>query len=42
MGINKIDKNKYNLVEADNPNYQFMGRIDFENPKGLSLWSPEA
>ena len=33
MGINKIDKNKYNLVEADNPNYQFMGRIDFENPK---------
>ena len=37
MYLNDLDKNKYTLIEADNSNYQYMGRIDFENPKAPTI-----
>lgn len=37
MYLEDLDKNKYTLIEADNPNYQYMGRIDFENTKAPTI-----
>lgn len=33
MNLEDINRDRYILIEADNINYQYMGRIDFENPK---------
>ena len=33
MYLENLDKDKYVLIEADNSNYQYMGRIDFETKK---------
>ena len=33
MYLNELNKEKYILIEADNPNYQYSGRVDFENSK---------
>ena len=37
MYLNELDKEKYILIEADNSNYQYMGRVDFENPKSPTI-----
>ncbi len=37
MRLENLDKDKYALIEADNPNYQYMGRVDFENPKAPTI-----
>ena len=33
MDLKEFNIDKYTLIEADNNNYQYMGRVDFENPK---------
>lgn len=37
MYLKDLDKNKYTLIESDNLNYQYMGRVDFENPKAPTI-----
>ncbi|MBM6838118.1 electron transporter RnfD, partial [Clostridium saudiense] len=37
MYLENLDKEKYVLIEADNPNYQYMGRVDFENIKAPTI-----
>lgn len=37
MYLNEINRDKYRLIEADNINYQYMGRIDFEEPKAPTI-----
>ena len=37
MYLNELNKEKYILIEADNPNYQYSGRVDFENPKAPTI-----
>ena len=37
MYLNELNKEKYTLIEADNPNYQYSGRVDFENPKAPTI-----
>lgn len=37
MDLWNLDKNKYTLIEADNVNYQYMGRVDFQNPKAPTI-----
>ena len=33
MYLEELDRKNYEFIEADNSNYQYSGRIDFENPK---------
>lgn len=33
MNVKNIDRKKYSFIEGDNSNFQYIGRIDFENPK---------
>lgn len=33
MYLDELNKEKYILINADNENYQYMGRVDFQNPK---------
>ena len=37
MYLNELNKEKYILIEADNPNYQYSGRVDFENSKAPTI-----
>ncbi|MBC5627910.1 electron transporter RnfD [Clostridium sp. NSJ-6] len=37
MYLENLDKDKYVLIEADNSNYQYMGRVDFENIKAPTI-----
>lgn len=37
MNLNELDKEKFKLIEADNENYQYMGRVDFENKKAPTI-----
>lgn len=37
MELKEFDIDKYILIEADNKNYQYMGRIDFNNPKAPTI-----
>ncbi len=37
MYLDNFDKDRYVLIEADNPNYQYMGRVDFQNPKAPTI-----
>ena len=37
MYLNELNKEKYILIEADNPNYQYSGRVDFENSKATTI-----
>ena len=37
MYLKDLDKNKYKLIEADNSNYQYTGRVDFEDPKSPTI-----
>ncbi|MBE6050720.1 MAG: electron transporter RnfD [Clostridium sp.] len=37
MNLNDLDRSKYVLIEADNPKFQYMGRIDFSNKKAPTV-----
>jgi hypothetical protein len=40
MYLKDIDLDKYQIIEADNCNYEFNGRIDFENRKAPTIIYP--
>lgn len=37
MELENINNLGYKLIEADNLNYSYMGRIDFQNPKAPTI-----
>ena len=37
MYLEEVNKEKYKLIEADNVNFQYMGRIDFDNSKAPNI-----
>ncbi|MBD7911272.1 GDSL-type esterase/lipase family protein [Clostridium cibarium] len=37
MYLKDIDMDKFTLIEADNNNYEFNGRVDFSNPKSPTI-----
>lgn len=37
MSLLNYNRDKYELIEADNENYQYMGRIDFSNKKAITM-----
>ena len=37
MNLENIDRKRYEFIEADNYKYQYMGRIDFQNPKAPTM-----